>query len=187
MDNTPKTPAPVDGPYLLLVDDDETFSSVLGRSLERRGYKVRTAADHEAAIGIALNRLPQYAVIDLKLARTSGLRLVKELRAMSPNTRMVILTGYGSIATTIEAIKLGAIYSLTQPATADDVIAALHRDETREDVPAAPLPPSLNRIEWEHVNRVLADTNGNISASARILGWHRRTLQRKLNKHPVER
>lgn len=186
METPQKTPA-ADAPYILVVDDDETFSSVLARSLERRGYKVRVAADHETAIGIALNRLPNFAVVDLKLARTSGLRLVKELRTMAPGTRIVILTGYGSIATTIEAIKLGAIYYLTKPATADDVIAALHRDEPQENVQAAPLPPSLNRIEWEHVSRVLADTNGNISATARILGWHRRTLQRKLNKHPVER
>ena len=106
---------------------------------------------------------------------------------MSATTRIVILTGYGSIATTIEAIKLGAIYYLTKPATADDVIAAFHREEAREETQAASLPPSLNRIEWEHVARVLTETNGNISASARILGWHRRTLQRKLNKHPVER
>lgn len=186
MESPQKTP-PADSPYILVVDDDETFASVLARSLERRGYKVRVAADHETAIGIALNRLPNFAVVDLKLARSSGLKLVRELRSMSPNTRIVILTGYGSIATTIEAIKLGAIYYLTKPATADDVIAALHRDEAHEEAQPAPLPPSLNRIEWEHVNRVLADTNGNISASARILGWHRRTLQRKLNKHPVER
>jgi two-component system response regulator RegA len=186
MDTPQKNPM-ADAPYILVVDDDDTFASVLARSLERRGYKVRVAADHETAIGIALNRLPNFAVVDLKLARTSGLRLVKELRTMSPGTRIVILTGYGSIATTIEAIKLGAIYYLTKPATADDVIAALHREEPHDETQAAALPPSLNRIEWEHVNRVLADNNGNISASARILGWHRRTLQRKLNKHPVER
>ena len=186
MDPTPTPPSP-DSSYILLVDDDETFAAVLGRSLERRGYKVRIAPDHETAIGIALSRLPAFAVVDLKLARTSGLRLVKELRSMSATTRIVILTGYGSIATTIEAIKLGAIYYLTKPATADDVIAAFHREEAREETQAASLPPSLNRIEWEHVARVLTETNGNISASARILGWHRRTLQRKLNKHPVER
>ena len=176
-----------DAGYILLVDDDETFAAVLGRSLERRGHNVRIAVDHDAAIGIALNRLPAFAVVDLKLARTSGLRLVKELRSMSQAMRIVMLTGYGSIATTIEAIKLGAIYYLTKPATADDVIAAFHREEAHEETQAAPLPPSLNRIEWEHVARVLTETNGNISASARILGWHRRTLQRKLNKHPVER
>ena len=186
MEDTPKIPA-TDAPCILLVDDDEIFSSVLGRSLERRGYKVRVAPDHESAIGIALARLPHFAVVDLKLARTSGLRLVRELLSMSPATRIVILTGYGSIATAVEAIKLGATYYLSKPATADDVIAALHRDEACEDTVAAPLPPSINRLEWEHVNRVLADTNGNISASARILGWHRRTLQRKLNKHPVDR
>jgi len=185
MDNTHAPPA--DAPYILVVDDDEVFSAVLGRSLERRGYSVRIAPDHETAIGLALARLPHFAVVDLKLARSSGLRLVKELRSMSPATRIVILTGYGSIATTIEAIKLGAIYYLTKPATADDVIAALHRDEANEETVAPALPPSINRLEWEHVNRILADTNGNISASARILGWHRRTLQRKLNKHPVER
>ncbi|HEX4943730.1 MAG TPA: response regulator transcription factor [Usitatibacteraceae bacterium] len=176
-----------DGPYILVVDDDETFLSVLARSLERRGYKVRTAPDHECAISIAQARLPEFAVVDLKLARSSGLRLVKQLREMAPNTRIVILTGYGSIATTIEAIKLGAVYYLTKPATADDVIAAFNREEASEEIPAAPIPPSFNRLEWEHVNRVLAETNGNISASARILGWHRRTLQRKLGKRPVER
>lgn len=180
-------PTGTDQEYLLLVDDDETFSSVMARSLERRGCKVRTAADHESAMAIARAHPPEFAVVDLKLARTSGLRLVKELREMCPKTRAVMLTGYGSIATTIEAIKLGAVYYLTKPATADDVLAALHRDEASEEIPAAPVPPSFNRLEWEHVNRVLAETHGNISASARILGWHRRTLQRKLSKRPVER
>lgn len=186
MDAIPKLNG-TDDPYLLLVDDDETFLSVMTRSLERRGYKVRAALDHETAIGIARVRPPEFAVVDLKLARSSGLRLVKELREFCPHTRMVMLTGYGSIATTIEAIKLGAVYYLTKPATAEDVIAALHRDEPSEEIPAATAPPSFNRLEWEHVNRVLAETQGNISASARILGWHRRTLQRKLSKRPVER
>ena len=178
---------PADEPYLLLVDDDETFATVMGRSLERRGYRVRTAGDHDGAVAIALAQAPAFAVVDLKLRNSSGLRLVKELHEIAPRARIVMLTGYGSIATTIEAIKLGALYYLTKPATAEDVIAALHRDAPSDEVPAAALPPSFNRIEWEHVNRVLAETNGNISASARILGWHRRTLQRKLNKHPVER
>lgn len=186
MEALTKRPRP-DEPYLLLVDDDETFCSVMARSLERHGYAVRMANDHDSAVAIAQLRAPEFAVVDLKLARSSGLRLIRQLRAICERTRVVVLTGYGSIATTVEAIKLGALYYLTKPATADDVIAALHRDEPCEEIPPPPLPPSFNRIEWEHVNRVLAETNGNISASARILGWHRRTLQRKLSKHPVER
>lgn len=186
MESPPATPPRVPS-QVLLVDDDDTFATVLGRSLERRGYHVRTAADHDSAVAHAREAPPDYAVVDLKLARGSGLKFVKELHAMSPATRIVILTGYGSIATTIEAIKLGAVYYLTKPATADDVIAALHRDEPSEEVAPAAVPPSFNRLEWEHVSRVLAETNGNISASARILGWHRRTLQRKLGKRPVER
>jgi two-component system response regulator RegA len=186
MDQPAKTTGS-DEPYLLLVDDDETFCTVMSRSLERQGYRVRAVPDHDSAIAAAKARVPDYAVVDLKLAKSSGLRLVKQLREMSSRTRIVVLTGYGSIATTIEAIKLGAVYYLTKPATADDVIAAFHREEPSEEIAPAPVAPSFNRLEWEHVSRVLAETNGNISLSARILGWHRRTLQRKLNKRPVER
>jgi two-component system response regulator RegA len=106
---------------------------------------------------------------------------------MWPGARIVLLTGYGSIATTVDAIKLGAVYYLTKPVNADEVIGALHRDDVSEEPAATTQPLSVNRLEWEHINRILAETNGNVSASARLLGMHRRTLQRKLGKHPVSR
>ena len=183
MDSYPATP-PLDPPTLLLVDDDDTFATVLGRSLERRGYRVRTATDHDGAVAIARESPPDYAIVDLKLARSSGLKFVKELRAMSPDTRIVILTGYGSIATAIDAIKSGASHYLTKPADADEVVAAFQRRDGNPDLPLAERPMSVDRMEWEHIQRVLTGVDGNVSSAARVLQMHRRTLQRKLNKYP---
>jgi two-component system response regulator RegA len=183
--NAPLPAASNDTPTLLIADDDEVFSSALSRAISRRGYVVTIANSFDSAIAAANASPFQYAVVDLKLPGASGLQLIRELKAIHPSMRIVLLTGYGSIATTVDAIKLGATYYLTKPVNADEVIKALNRDEVTDEAPA-PVPLSINRLEWEHINRILAETNGNISASARILGMHRRTLQRNLGKHPVK-
>ncbi|MFZ2852905.1 MAG: response regulator transcription factor [Rhodocyclaceae bacterium] len=170
---------------LLLVDDDDTFRNVLGRALERRGYAVTGAASVDAALAKALASPPEYAVVDLKMPGNSGLVLIEKLIELDPNTRIVMLTGYASIATAIEAIKLGAIHYLAKPCDADEVVAALNkRAEGDSTLPVADAPLSINRLEWEHIQRVLAEHQGNISSTARALKMHRRTLQRKLSKHP---
>lgn len=174
-------------PRLLLVDDDETLCSVLAAALNRRGFEVTVAMDFEGALAAAQIHPPQYAVIDLKFPGGSGLGLVERLIERDRRTRIVVLTGYASIATAVEAVKLGAHYYLAKPANADDIVAALRRDSVPAPA-AAPIrerPLSVDRLEWEHIHRVLSGTKGNISATARLLGMHRRTLQRKLSKHPV--
>lgn len=171
-------------PSLLLVDDDEALCSVLGPALKRRGFRVRVACDFDSALGAAASEPPEFAVVDLKFPGGSGLGLVKSLLQVDEGMRIVMLTGYASIATAIEAVKLGAHYYLAKPANADDVVAALLGD----DAAAAAIrekPLSVNRLEWEHIQRILTGHQGNISATARVLGMHRRTLQRKLSKHPV--
>lgn len=172
-------------PNLLLVDDDEVLCSVLAGALRARGYQVTTAHDYQAALAAAAGNPPAFAVVDLKFPGGSGLSLVKELVDLDPHTRVLVLTGYGSIATAIEAVKLGAHYYLTKPANADEIVAALHRDGDASPAPVSEKPLSVNRLEWEHINRVLSGNNGNVSATARVLGMHRRTLQRKLGKHPA--
>jgi len=177
---TPSEPA-----CLLLVDDDATFCRVLGLALRRRGFTVATAHDCAAALQLAQGTTPDYAVVDLNLAGDSGLSLIPQLLALDSMTRVVVLTGYASIATAVEAIKLGAVNYLAKPADADQVLAAFA--STRGN-PAASVnlrPLSVNRLEWEHIQRVLCENDGNISATARQLGMHRRTLQRKLAKRPV--
>ncbi len=172
---------------LLLVDDDPTLRTVLARALERRGFGVRVAASGEEALAAACAQPPAYAVVDLKMAGMSGLALVPELRRLRDDMRILVLTGYASIATAVEAIKLGATHYLAKPADADEIVAALGRlggDPTLA-VPAEPL--SVDRLEWEHIQKVLAEHGGNISATARALKMHRRTLQRKLAKKPVPR
>lgn len=170
---------------LLLVDDDSTFREVLGRALERRGYAVTRAAGVDAGLARALEQAPEYAVVDLKMPGDSGLVLIEKLIELDPNTRIVMLTGYASIATAIEAIKLGAIHYLAKPCDADEVVAALNKStEGDSRLPVSESPLTVNRLEWEHIQRVLAEHQGNISSTARALKMHRRTLQRKLGKHP---
>ena len=179
--------APADQkPSILIVDDDEVYRNRLARAFVDRGYEVRTAHDHDTGIAAATAESPEFAVVDLKMPGKSGLELVKALREIDPATKTVVLTGYGSIATAIDAVRLGATYYLSKPADADDIVAAFARGE------APPLEPpdhdyrapSLARAEWEHINRVLSDAGGNISEAARRLGIHRRSLQRKLQKYP---
>jgi len=174
-----------DRPSLLLVDDDPTFCHVLGKSLEKRGFEVFTANDLAGGLVLAGKHNPEYAIIDLRIGSESGLELVKRLKAMETDLRMVILTGYASIATAVEAIKLGAIHYLTKPASADEIIRALDRENGDTAVPVAENPLSVKRLEWEHLQKVLMENDGNISAAARALGMHRRTLQRKLQKKPA--
>jgi len=176
-----------DCPKLLLVDDDATFREVLTQALNRRGFKVSGAADVAAALLLAEQSPPEYAVVDLKMPGASGLQLVARLKQLDEHTRIVVLTGYASIATAIEAIKLGATHYLAKPAEVDEIVAALRRGNGDANVELNPQPPSVERMEWEHIQRVLGENDNNISATARALNMHRRTLQRKLAKHPVRR
>lgn len=173
-------------PTLLLVDDDETFCEVLKEALSHRGFEVYAACDLEAGVALAESEDPEYAVIDLRIGVESGLTLVKRLHDLDANTRIVMLTGFASIATAVEAIKLGAVHYLTKPADVDEIISALHKDEGDESVEIKEKPLSVRRLEWEHLQKVLIEHAGNISAAARALGMHRRTLQRKLEKRPVK-
>ncbi len=174
-------------PTLLLAEDDEVFSHVMGQALAKRGFDVQKAANVDEGIALSEKVPPEFAVVDLNMPGASGLALVKHLVDTDPHTRIVMLTGYASIATAVEAIKLGAIHYLSKPVDADEVIAAFYREEGNVDVSVNSMPLSVNRLEWEHIQKVLADHNGNISATARALGMHRRTLQRKLNKRPLLR
>ncbi len=182
---TSHNPANDDRPSLLLVDDDETFRRVLSKALTKRGFDVSVAQDVDAALLLAEENAPEYAVVDLKMPGPSGLVLVKRLKELDEETRIVMLTGFASIATAVEAIKLGATHYLAKPADADQIIAAFEREGGDEEMPVTPQPLSVDRLEWEHIQRVLNEHQGNISATARALKMHRRTLQRKLSKHPV--
>jgi len=169
---------------LLLVDDDVTFCRVLKSALEKRGYCVAQAHSVEEAIPIIEANPPEFAVVDLKMKGASGLILVKRLHEIDPNTRIVVLTGYASIATAVEAIKLGATQYLAKPANADEIEAAfIHSANSKTSVKAQ--PTQIGNLEWEHIQRILHEHDGNISATARALNMHRRTLQRKLTKPPT--
>jgi two-component system response regulator RegA len=174
-----------DRPSLLLVDDDATFRTVLAEAFEKRGYAVRAAHDVPSGLAAVADDPPEYAVIDLKMPGPSGLELVQKLKQLDENTRIVMLTGYASIATAVEAIKLGATHYLAKPADADEILAALHRAGGDAALPVGPKPLSVARLEWEHIQKVLSECQGNISETARRLGMHRRTLQRKLAKRPA--
>ena len=172
-------------PSLLLTEDDETFAHVLSKALSKRGFSVKVARNVDEGIALSRDNPPEFAVVDLNMPGASGLVLVKHLMALDSHTRVVVLTGYASIATAVEAIKLGAIHYLAKPADADEVVAAFYKEEGDAGIEINHRPLSVNRIEWEHIQKVLADHDGNISATARALGMHRRTLQRKLQKRPV--
>lgn len=174
-------------PRLLLVDDDAVFGEVLSAALERRGFAVSVACDCAQARSLLALKQPDYAVVDLRIGDESGLSLMETIAQAEYPPRTVLLTGYGSIATAVQAIKLGAVHYLTKPVAVDDIVTALGGDPgaMESDVPISARPLSVKRLEWEHIQRVLADNDSNISATARALGIHRRTLQRKLNKRPV--
>ncbi|MEQ9317661.1 MAG: response regulator [Polyangiaceae bacterium] len=173
-------------PTMLLVDDDDVFRERLVRAMEQRGFEVRSAASADEAVRLARDDSPELAVVDLRMPGRSGLELVRDLKEIDPATKVVVLTGYGSIATATEAMRLGATHYLPKPADADEVLAAFKKDEVPplEAIETGTEAPSLARAEWEHINRVLTDTGGNISEAARRLGIHRRSLQRKLQKYP---
>jgi two-component system response regulator RegA len=174
-------------PDVLVVDDDGASRDHLAQALAQRGFAVATARTASAARALAIKNPPGFAVVELKIAGESGLKLISTLVALDPDARIVVLTGYGSIATAVEAIKLGAVDYLCKPADADQVVAAFYHDAGDDDIPLNTSPMSLKRLEWEQVARVLCDHKGNISEAARALSMHRRTLQRKLAKHPVRR
>ncbi len=174
-------------PNLLLIDDDETFCQVLSRSLSRRGYEVMVAHNLAEAERQAAQQHPEYAVVDLRIGSESGLNAIQKLVQAEPGIRIVVLTGYASISTAVEAIKLGAIHYLTKPAEVEDIIKAFYHDQGDASTPVESRPMSAKRAEWEHLQRVLNEYDGNISAAARAMGMHRRTLQRKLAKKPVQK
>ena len=175
-------------PSLLIVEDDAVLRGRLARAFRDRGFEVREAPDGETALRFTESDPPEHAVVDLRMPGLPGLAIVRALKQADPSTIVVVLTGYGSIATALEAVRLGAAHYLTKPADADEILAAFSRREATEPPPPAePSTPSLARVEWEHINRVLADCGGNVSQAARILGIHRRSLQRKLLKYPLAR
>jgi two-component system, response regulator RegA len=171
---------------LLIVDDDRDLCRVLKRTMEKRGFAVTVAHSVEDARWMAQDNPPEYALVDLKMAGASGLTLIQHLKQLDPETRIVVLTGYASIATAVEAIKLGATHYLAKPASADDIVAAFQKDQgdTAAKIREDPIP--LKRLQWEHIQKVLTENNGNITATARQLKVHRRTLQRQLAKYPVK-
>ena len=169
---------------LLLVDDDVIFCNVLCRALEKRGYSVTVAHSVEESMPLALANPPEYAVVDLKMDGASGLMLIQALHELDLATRIVVLTGYASIVTAVEAIKLGATQYLAKPANADEIVAAFGHLPSPE-LPLNAQITTVERMEWEHIQRVLHEHQDNSSATARALNMHRRTLQRKLAKRPI--
>ena len=172
---------------VILIDDDTVFSAVLARALSARGFSVSTAANGSQALAQLREHDPEFAVLDLKLGDENGLALIPQLLEIRPQLRILLLTGYASIATAVEAIKRGAHDYLAKPVDADQVVQALLGSGSGAPGPVAPpaQTPPLKRLEWEHIQRVLTECDGNISEAARRLGLHRRTLQRKLAKRPV--
>lgn len=179
----------------LIIEDDDTFSATLQRALKRRGLAVETARTTATALELAQSIMPARVVLDLNLAGESGLGLIQRLLAINPGCRIVVLTGYASISTAVDAIKLGAVQYLTKPVDVDTLLRAFgHTLEGDQAAPAAATtaaisqtPMSVERMEWEHIQRVLRDHGENISATARALNMHRRTLQRKLLKRPAKK
>jgi len=171
---------------LLIVEDDPGFAKALGRSFERRGYKVAICGGPEVLDETLAIFAPGFAVVDLKLNGTSGLECVRRLHQLDPEMRIVVLTGFASIATAVEAIKLGACHYLAKPSNTDDIEAAFERDEGNAEVPLSARQSSIKTLEWERIHETLAETGFNISETARRLGMHRRTLARKLAKRRVD-
>jgi two-component system response regulator RegA len=171
-------------PSILVVDDDPTFRERLARAFRDRGLDVRVAAGFEDGLASVTADAPELAVVDLRMPGKSGLELLKAIKAHDPETRVLVLTGYGSIASAVEAMRFGAVHYLQKPADADQILAAFSPELLEPVDASAGRPPSLARAEWELIQSALAECDGNVSAAARRLGLHRRTLQRKLLKHP---
>lgn len=171
---------------ILLADDDDMFRDTLVRALERKNITVYNAANSQTAISATVKHKPQAGIIDLCLGDESGLKLIESLIKHQPSMQLVVLTGFASIATAVEAIKLGARHYLTKPATVNEILDALYSENGDATIPTTSQPMSVKKLEWEHIQKVLAEHKGNISAAARAMGMHRRTLQRKLQKRPVK-
>ena len=167
----------------LLIDDDELFLQTLQRSLQRRGVECLTASDGAAALSIARDQRLDFALVDLKIGKESGLRLIEPLRKIRGEMRIVIMSGYASVATAVEAVKAGAHDYLLKPVSVEAILRVL-ADEPQADPAENDSMIPLGRLEWEHIQQALRETDGNISAAARLLGIHRRSLQRKLAKRP---
>jgi two-component system response regulator RegA len=170
----------------LIVDDDPTLAGMLERVLQRRGFSSRAASNSAQALQLTKDFLFSKAIVDLKLGKDSGLILIRELISIQPNVAIVMLTGYSSISTAVEAVKSGAVNYLCKPADLDDILAAFGSQSAAPLTPESYTPISVDLLEWEHIQKVLQEQGGNISATARALGMHRRTLQRKLQKRPVK-
>jgi len=170
---------------LVIVEDDAAFARTLRRSFERRGYGVLVAASPAELAALLGAHRPGFAVVDLKLGGASGLACVQTLRAQDATMKIVVLTGFASIATAVEAIKLGADYYLAKPSNTDDIEAAFTREQGDADAPVDGRQSSIKTVEWEHIHQTLLETDFNISETARRLGMHRRTLARKLEKRQL--
>lgn len=168
----------------LLIDDDELYARTLQRMLARRGIETRIALDGGAALRLAREEPPDFALVDLKLGESSGLTLIEPLRSLRADMRILLVTGYASVATAVESIKRGADDYLPKPASLSSILRALGMEAKPEETEPEDTMTPLHRLEWEHIQQALAETDGNISAAARLLGMHRRSLQRKLMKRP---
>jgi two-component system, response regulator RegA len=176
-----------DESVVLIVDDEDVFRARLSRAFRSRGWAAHEAADADQALVKVTELSPDLILVDLRMPGRDGLELIPDLRRLEPDTAIVVLTGYGSIATTLAATRLGADHYLSKPADVDQILAVYEGvisgdADSPESLPAT--VPSLARVEWEHIQRVLTDCHGNISQAARLLGIHRRSLQRKLSKYP---
>lgn len=177
-----------DSDSILLVDDEKFFRERLVKAFDKRGFTVCQACNYDEAIAMIEKHRPAMAVVDLKMPGKSGLEVVRDGLLIHQEMKIVVLTGYGSIATATEAIRLGAYSYLPKPTDVGGILNAFSREADLDITMEAEdiIPPSLARMEWEHINRVLADCDGNISETAKRLGIHRRTLQRKLYKYPPQ-
>jgi len=171
---------------IIVVDDDDFFRNRLVKAFSKRGFESHEATNYQEAITVICEKKPDLAVVDLKMPGKTGLELIKDALPIAPDMKMVVLTGYGSIATAIDAVKLGATAYISKPADVETILKAFNNDESTAANPSSEqlTVPSLARAEWEHINRVLHDCGGNISRTAEKLGIHRRSLQRKLLKFP---
>ena len=172
--------------HLLIVEDDETFASALTTALEKKGFIVFNSNSIDHAIRTANHCTPDFALVDLRIGNDSGLQVIPVLKNLNSKVRIVVLTGYASIATAVEAIKLGAIQYLTKPASSDEIYQAFFKQDGNLEQAIEANPMSVKRLEWEHIQKILNENDGNLSATARALGMHRRTLQRKLSKKPLK-
>lgn len=174
---------------ILVVDDEEFFRERLCKALQKREFKVFSAANYEEAMNFVHSQKPDMGIFDLKMPGKSGLELLKDALTSHDAMKIIVLTGYGSIATAIDAVKMGALSYIAKPADVNDILNAFSKisDGSPDIDPETLVAPSLARTEWEHINRVLHDCDDNISSAAKRLGIHRRTLQRKLQKYPPKK